>query len=94
MEEMNKLSTALVNYSSLKLTVAAGNARKMVDALAPKLAAMLEECDHLESALAADDPAPILEAMNNMRKEADALELLVDDHLWPLPKYREMLFIY
>ena len=66
----------------------------MIDALSPKLAAMLEECDHLESALAGDDPVPVIEAMNNMRKEADALELLVDDRLWPLPKYRELLFIY
>ena len=78
----------------MKLTIAGGNARKMIDALSPKLAAMLEECDALESALVNDDPAPVIEAMNNMRKEADALELLVDDRLWPLPKYRELLFIY
>ena len=25
-------------------------------------------------------------------KHADKLELLVDDELWPLPKFREMLF--
>ena len=55
---------------------------------------MLEDCDALESALVNDDPVPVIEAMNNMRKEADALELLVDDRLWPLPKYRELLFIY
>ncbi|MFN8309051.1 MAG: glutamine synthetase III [Chitinophagales bacterium] len=28
-----------------------------------------------------------------IRDEVDALELLLDDNLWPLPKYREMLFI-
>lgn len=32
--------------------------------------------------------------MQEVRKFADALELVVDDRLWPLPKYREMLFIY
>jgi glutamine synthetase len=94
MEEINKLTAGLVNCETLKLTVAGNNARKMIDALAPKLAAMLEECDALENALVNDDPAPIIEAMNNMRKEADSLELLVDDRLWPLPKYRELLFIY
>ena len=94
MEEINKLSATLVNCNSLNLTIAAGNARKMIDALSPKLAAMLEDCDALESALVNDDPVPVIEAMNNMRKEADALELLVDDRLWPLPKYRELLFIY
>ena len=31
--------------------------------------------------------------MLEVRKHADALEGLVDDELWPLPKYQEMLFI-
>lgn len=32
------------------------------------------------------------DAMAGVRKAADALELVVDDDCWPLPKYREMLF--
>jgi len=36
----------------------------------------------------------ILEALTEVRKAADTLEYLVDDRLWPLPKYREMLFVY
>jgi glutamine synthetase len=28
-----------------------------------------------------------------IRRHVDNLELLVDDELWPLPKYRELLFI-
>ena len=35
----------------------------------------------------------IIPAMNEVRKWADKLELLVDDGYWPLPTYREMLFI-
>jgi glutamine synthetase len=35
----------------------------------------------------------ILEAMQDLRVTVDRLELIVDDALWPLPKYREMLFI-
>ncbi|MFN8588047.1 MAG: glutamine synthetase III [Candidatus Eisenbacteria bacterium] len=31
--------------------------------------------------------------MQTVREAADALEALVDDELWPLPKYREMLFV-
>ncbi|MCS6934508.1 MAG: glutamine synthetase III [Chitinophagales bacterium] len=30
---------------------------------------------------------------NEIRTHVDALETLIDDNLWPLPKYREMLFI-
>ena len=35
----------------------------------------------------------ILPIMNEVRKYADALEGEVDDELWPLPTYQEMLFI-
>ena len=37
-----------------------------------------------------DTVAPLLE---DIRYHVDKLELIVDDELWPLPKYREMLFI-
>ena len=30
--------------------------------------------------------------MDKVRYNADHLEMLVDDELWPLPKYRELLF--
>ena len=36
----------------------------------------------------------ILSAMNDLRQVVDRLEKQVSDHRWPLPKYREMLFIY
>ncbi len=36
----------------------------------------------------------ILPAMNTLRSHADRLELIVSDACWPLPKYREMLFIH
>jgi glutamine synthetase len=35
----------------------------------------------------------VLPALVNLRKISDQLELMVADHLWPLPAYREMLFI-
>ena len=37
-----------------------------------------------------DNVAPLIE---EIRYHVDHLELIVDDELWPLPKYREMLFI-
>jgi glutamine synthetase len=36
----------------------------------------------------------IIPAMAAVRGHADALESVVDDSVWPMPKYREMLFIY
>jgi glutamine synthetase len=35
----------------------------------------------------------VFPAINDLRKAADKLETLVADDLWPLPTYREMLFI-
>jgi glutamine synthetase len=32
------------------------------------------------------------DAIASVRGACDALEVNVDDELWPLPKYREMLF--
>ena len=36
----------------------------------------------------------IVDAIAALRKEVDSLEKIVPNELWPLPKYREMLFIY
>ena len=48
--------------------------------------------DDRERAIAYHDTvAPLIEAI---RYHVDHLELIVDDELWPLPKYREMLFIH
>lgn len=35
----------------------------------------------------------VVPAMGRIRQHIDKLELMVDDEMWPLPKYREMLFI-
>ena len=37
-----------------------------------------------------DTVAPLLD---EIRYHVDKLELMVDDEMWPLPKYRELLFI-
>ena len=60
--------------------------------------AMEEECDRFneldsqrEKAIKFHDViVPYLEAI---RRHVDALEMIVDDDMWPLPKYRELLFI-
>ena len=37
--------------------------------------------------------AEVRPLMQELRAASDRLETLVDDELWPLPKYREMLFV-
>ena len=59
------------------------------------------DLDHAMAHQAAGEPLAhakhvrdgIIPAMNQVRAGADKLETLVADDLWPLPTYREMLFI-
>jgi glutamine synthetase len=64
---------------------------KGVDELvnARKLANKIE--DEHEKAIAYHDT--VEPKMDTIRYQIDKLELIVDDALWPLPKYRELLFI-
>ena len=34
----------------------------------------------------------VKDMMDKVRVSADNLEMLIDDEVWPLPKYRELLF--
>ena len=48
----------------------------------------------LEKVLAKDENGVgVADALCELRKLVETLEKQVDDDLWPLPKYREMLFI-
>ena len=48
------------------------------------------EDEHTKAIAYHDTVEPYLD---QIRHEIDKLELIVDDALWPLPKYRELLFI-
>jgi glutamine synthetase len=63
--------------------------------------AALDKLDHALAHHADGDPLAhtkyardhVLSAMAELRKHGDVLETLVADDLWPLPTYREMLFM-
>ena len=60
-----------------------------------KLSNFLEQCTaiHDEPKLAAKIAAEGMPMMEDARKVSDQLEILVDDQLWSLPKYREILYV-
>ncbi|WP_400230395.1 glutamine synthetase III family protein [Methanomethylophilus alvi] len=60
-----------------------------LDALDAKLSN--EEEGRAAAILYHDKMAPMLE---EIRSHVDSLEMMVDDQMWPLPKYRELLFIH
>ncbi|MFM7238545.1 MAG: glutamine synthetase type III, partial [Cyanobium sp.] len=74
------------------------------DQLAQLLSALNDGCDALDQALAhpaADTTEQhlrhcadsLLPRMAQLRSAVDGLEALVDDDLWPLPTFAEMLFV-
>ncbi|MDD2403810.1 MAG: glutamine synthetase III [Victivallaceae bacterium] len=92
-EQFQKVTSALLNAKTLKMTGTSG-----LTELAKNLGCGIDElgvkAGKLEKALKNNRPEDIVKAMNELRKIADGMENLVADDAWPLPKYREMLFIY
>ena len=93
-DEFRRLATAIgqAKKDGLKVGV------KGLTALSLKLGAGLDDlhvkCEKIEKAIQKGETQGILATMGDLRKTVDRLESLVDDRKWPLPKYREMLFIY
>ena len=93
-DEFSKLATAIGQAKKDGLKVGL----RGLTALSLKLGAGLDDlhvkCERVEKSLAKRLPAEIIAAMDDLRRTVDRLEHLVDDSRWPLPKYREMLFVY
>ena len=93
-DEFSKLATAIGRAKKDGLKVGL----RGLTALSLKLGAGLDDlhvkCERVDKALVNGAPRSILAAMDDLRRTVDRLEYLVDDSRWPLPKYREMLFIY
>ena len=85
--QLNHNNLKLIKQISEHSTFITENVELLTDAR--RVANRIENIE--EKAIAYHDTvAPLLE---KIRYHVDKLELIVDDELWPLPKYREMLFI-
>ncbi len=81
------------SFDTTQVKVIAENANLLLSTVG-QLATELERHDFEDSAAHMRHSATTIRGlMDAARGYADALELEVDDAAWPLPKYREMLFI-
>ena len=97
---LSQLSGASTQISSLKLSLDTS----VLEAVAKEADALLKAIAELRVLSAKHDfdsveahmkylAHDVRGAMSTLRNHADALESLIADDIWPLPKYREMLFI-
>ena len=81
-----------------------GRQSELLNKLTSTIDSFQEAADKLDTALghhAEGDPLAhakyardhVVKGMAELRKHGDALEGMVADDLWPLPTYREMLFV-
>jgi len=73
-----------VNAGSTALTGELTKCGELIDTL-------VKQADLLEKA---DESAEVLSILEQIRITVDSLESMVDDDIWPLAKYRELLFVY
>jgi len=90
-------------YSVGTVSHAVASLCSKVAELTDKLSAAIDELEHAQHAAheagwvqeeARAFVEHVIPAQNELRVVADELETLVADDLWPLPKYRELLFQY
>jgi glutamine synthetase len=97
---LDSLASAASNLSVLNIEMS----HNSIEEIASEANAMMAAVRKLKGAIEVEDFANVEEHMNycahtlcpmmlEVRSHADALEGIVSDDLWPLPKYSEMLFI-
>lgn len=86
-EKMSEQDVATIESIASHVSKTRDEVAKMIDAR--KVANKIES--EREKAIAYHDT--VVPCMERIREYLDDLELMVDNEMWPLPKYRELLFI-
>jgi glutamine synthetase len=102
---VNKLAKDYISIKEMGLTAHANSIKKQVDEICTRIDSIKTDIDKMNVELAkahkahnASDTAQAIARnvkpyFNSIRTNADELEQMVDDHVWRLPKYRELLFV-
>lgn len=93
-EQLNKLSGTVTGLKAAGVDNGLQSSVKALDKIGVLTDKLCADSCALEEALQKNCSSSVISALGTLRSTVDELEKLVDDQLWPLPKYREMLFIY
>ncbi len=91
-KELQSLFLTIGNAGSVQ--TALRSLKKTATAIANLLDLIDEKADVLESLITEKKSLEMVSAMADLREQVDNLERILADSSWPLPKYREMLFLY
>ncbi len=86
-DNLAQLDLDTIERMSKHMATIMSEVKKMVNA---RKEANVIECEREKAIAYHDNVVPCMEVI---RYHIDKLELMVDDEMWPLPKYRELLFI-
>ncbi len=92
--EYLETAQALASAGSVGVPAGTSALREGLEELGNGLDSLKKGVTRLEDAIGGSDDAEILSAMHDLRTTVDSLEKRVSDERWPLPKYRDMLFLY
>ncbi len=89
-------NTLLENISQQKANSISAGAKTIAKKIT-EIGSAIDELDEnlasLKTHISKANLPKIIEQMSKVRNSVDFLEVIIDDELWPLPKYSEMLFI-
>lgn len=92
-EEYKQVVSALTEAKTAGISAGTKGLTQKAEVLGEGLDKLVANIDALAKALNGSS-VEIIDKMNSLRETVDALELIAADKNWPLPKYREMLFVY
>ena len=92
-DEFNRICSTLKQAQDSGRIHGISALQSIADRLGMSLDELNAASDELRRSICGEH-SEILAALERVRRAVDALEYQVDDSRWPLPKYREMLFIY
>ena len=94
LKQQSMLLENIKSLESVGVKSGASALKKSVEKLGKLIDSLAKGIQNLEKALDKEDSDAIIETMLEVRSAADGLEKEVDDSIWSLPKYKELLFIY
>ena len=96
LEEYGELLKSLKNARDTGVQAGVSALEKSIKSIGGLLDEVQTDVDKLASfnPVTVDNCQEFIQTTRELRQAVDKLEKLVDDRKWPLPKYREMLFVY